>query len=68
MTNVGQNTCNCTFTPKAVKYAKSQNSSKRNAVQNIYIALIAHHVNHLNVLSLSSIHSDWLSSRLQLNR
>ena len=26
---------NCTFTPKAVKDAKSQNSSKRNTVQNI---------------------------------
>ena len=30
------NRCNCTFTPKAVKYAKSMNSSKRNAVKNIY--------------------------------
>ena len=39
----------CTFTPKAVIDAKSQNSSKRDAVQNISIALIAHHVNHLNV-------------------
>ena len=28
--------CSCTFTPKAVKDAKSPNSSKRNAVQNIY--------------------------------
>ena len=35
---------NCTFTPEAVKDAKSQNSSKRNAVQNIYITLIAHHI------------------------
>ena len=26
---------NCTFTPKALKDAQSQNSSKRNAVQNI---------------------------------
>ena len=54
-------TCNCTFTPKAVKYAKSQNSSKRIAVQNIYIA---HRVNPLSVLSCSSIHSDWLSGHL----
>jgi hypothetical protein len=27
---------NCTFTPKAVKDAKSLNSSKRNTVKNIY--------------------------------
>ena len=30
-----QGPTNCTFTPKAVKDAKSQNSSKRNTVQNI---------------------------------
>ena len=58
----------CTFTPKAVEDAESQNSSKRNAVQTIYIAVIARHVNRLNVPSRSSIHSDWSSGRLQINR
>ena len=47
----------CTFTAKAVKDAKSHNSSKRDAVRNISIT----HVNQLNVLSCSSIRSDWLS-------
>ena len=41
-------------------------SSKHNAVQNISIALIAHHVNHLYVLSCSSIHSNWLSDHSQI--
>ena len=37
----------CTLTLKAVKDG-SQNRSKHNTVHNIYIALIAHHVNRLN--------------------
>ena len=52
--------------PKAVKDAKLHNSSKRNAVKNISIGFIAYHVNHLNIPSCSSIHSDWLLGHLQL--
>ena len=37
---------------------RKEGFSDTNTVKNICIALIAHHVNHLNVLSCSSIHSD----------
>ena len=52
--------------PKAVKDAKLHNSSKRNAIKNISIGFISYHVNHLNIPSCSSIHSDWLLGHLQL--